>query len=276
MLIFHSHCQMGNQMFIYACAESISARRKIPFALSETDGLMFFKKPFRNRYLNALKYQLFRIHNKLFPGKYVFHHLQDNRNDYSNILKNDVSKNVWYYGYFQGKIYFFDYEKHIKTLFDIRDKFKRQFELKRKELPKAQKLISVHFRRKDYKTFGPDYLNGPDLSLPFDYYHKILKRIDLTNSNVVFISDEIEEIQKEFAYIKNAIFSRETPIIDFQYLLHSDICIIANSTFGWWGAYLNAKAHKKIYVPEYFLGFKVQKEYPVHIIPNDWEKISVF
>ena len=42
MLVFHSHCQMGNQMFIYACARSLSLKRKVPYCLSELDHLKYF------------------------------------------------------------------------------------------------------------------------------------------------------------------------------------------------------------------------------------------
>lgn len=99
--------------------------------------------------------------------------------------------------------------------------------------------------------------------------------MDLKDCQLVFISDEMEEVKKEFAYINDAYFSSHEPIVDMQLLIHADVCIIANSTFGWWGAFLNEKKNKTIYVPAYFLGFKVQKEFPVNIIPTDWVRVAV-
>ncbi len=275
MLIFHSHCQMGNQMFIYACAEALSAKKAVPACLSDTDGLVYFSKPNRNRWHHFIKYQYFRLYNKLKPNQYTFHHLQDNRIDYSEMMRKNPEKNTWYYGYFQGLSYFYGMDEEVRKWFGIRKKYQDRYTEVLENLSTKKRLVTVHLRRKDYKTFGPDFLKGPDLSLPFEYYHKILRGMDLKDCQLVFISDEMEEVKKEFAYINDAYFSSHEPIIDLQFLIHADVCIIANSTFGWWGAFLNEKKNKTIYVPAYFLGFKVQKEFPVNIIPTDWVRVAV-
>jgi hypothetical protein len=62
--------------------------------------------------------------------------------------------------------------------------------------------------------------------------------------------------------------------MDFQHLLNAHECIISNSTFSWWGAWLNTRPDKKIYAPEYFLGWRIKKEYPQNIYPHDWVKVS--
>lgn len=275
MLIFHSHCQMGNQMFIYACANSLAVKKGVQFGLSDTDGLVYFSGPYKNRFRNFFNYQAFRMLNKLNPGKFSFYHLQDNREDYSMAMLKDHGKNAWYYGYFQGISYFYEREDALRKLFTIRKNYQKKYEAIISKFPERKKMITVHLRLKDYKTFGPEYLGGPDLSLPFTYYHQLLKTMALEEAHVVFISDAMAEVKKEFSYVKNAYFSENEPIVDMQFLIHADACIIANSTFGWWGAFLNQKENKKIYVPEYFLGFKVQKEYPVNIIPKDWVQVKV-
>ena len=35
-----------------------------------------------------------------------------------------------------------------------------------------------------------------------------------------------------------------------------------NSTFAWWGAFLNRKINKRIFAPKYFLGYKEGVEFP--------------
>jgi hypothetical protein len=131
-------------------------------------------------------------------------------------------------------------------------------------------LLTVHIRLKDYRTFGPDYLGGPDLSLPWSYYHKLLDRYDLNRYQVIFLSDEPDAIAKVFGDVPGAIFSKEDPIVDFQFIQHAHVCINAHSTFSWWAAWLNKVPGKKVHVPRNFLGFKVGQTYPVHIVPDAW------
>jgi hypothetical protein len=57
--------------------------------------------------------------------------------------------------------------------------------------------------------------------------------------------------------------------------MHADICILSNSTFSWWGAWLNDKKDKIVHAPRYFLGWKTQKEFPENIYPSTWNLISV-
>jgi len=47
------------------------------------------------------------------------------------------------------------------------------------------------------------------------------------------------------------------------------VLILANSTFSWWGAYLNPN-NPVVFAPKYWLGFKVNLEYPKGIMSVDW------
>lgn len=276
MLVFHSHCQMGNQMFIYACARSLSKKLNAPYCLSEIDKLKFFELSQEDYSKNKRKYLRFKILNKLKLSKFKFEHYQDNRIDYSEKMIAENHKTLWYYGYFQSEKYFYNNQQELKKLFAIKKEYKNEFANSNKKLNLGNNYISVHIRLKDYKTFGPDYLNGPDLSLPFSYYHRLLSDYKNTDRKIVIMSDEPQLVKKEFAYLNNAIYSEESPIVDFQIIQHAEICINANSTFSWWAAWLNDRKDKKVFVPNYFLGFKVKKEFPINIIPEGWSKQDVY
>lgn len=275
MIVFHSHCQMGNQMFIYACARSLSKKLNTTYCLSELDKLSFFELDHKEDYQkNNRKYILFKAMNKLKIKNFSFNHFQDNRNDYSKtMLKN--GKYNWYYGYFQGEKYFFENHSEIKTLFTIKKKYEEEFLSAKKRIDLGSDYCTIHIRLKDYKTFGPDYLKGPDLTLPFSYYHNLIEKLNLKNERIVILSDEIDLVKNEFSYLKNVIYSGENMIVDFQIIKNAKININAHSTFSWWASWLSEDKNKKIYVPEYFLGFKVKQEYPVNILPQKWEKVGV-
>ena len=48
--------------------------------------------------------------------------------------------------------------------------------------------------------------------------------------------------------------------------------IIANSTFSWWGAYLNQNKHKIVTYPSIWFGFNANTS---DLFPTDWIKINM-
>ena len=276
MLVFHSHCQMGNLMFIYACARSLARKRKLSYCLSSLKGLEAFQLSEDDKN-NDLKFLWFRISNKIPGLKYTFYHLQDNREDYHSTMLKETKKQVWYYGYFQGENYLFDNHEDLKKCFSLKPEFKIPFEEKLKQLALTKETLVVHIRLRDYKTFGPDYLNGPDMTLPFDYYRALLKEnYRPEKHSLIFLSDDIQSVKSEFSKeYSEAWFSDQSPLVDFQILMQAKTAIISHSSFAWWASYLNTQKDKRIIAPKYFLGFKVKKEYPVNMIPRGWEQKTV-
>lgn len=49
---------------------------------------------------------------------------------------------------------------------------------------------------------------------------------------------------------------------------------MSNSSFSWWGSYLNLNKNKKVIVPNIWFGPMGEKNYE-SIYENDWERISV-
>jgi len=103
----------------------------------------------------------------------------------------------------------------------------------------------------------------------------LINKIHHENNYYIFISDEPGLIADEFDYLTEKLVSTDTAIVDFQHMLTADICVVANSTFSWWAAYLNKNPAKLIYCPKHFLGFKISEEYPVNIYPDEWTPVSV-
>jgi hypothetical protein len=193
-------------------------------------------------------------------------------------MLSNAFKNVWYYGYFQGEHYLYDNFNDIKNCFIIKKNYREQFQVFFKETFQNKRVIAVQIRLKDYKTFGPDFLNGPDLTLPFSYFHENIKMVLAQqpdeNYQLVFMSDDIDLVKKEFSGY-NAYFSEQNMINDFQILQHAHVAIISPSSFAWWACWLSKLSDSKIIVPKYFLGFKVQKEFPVHMIPQHFIQAEV-
>lgn len=186
-----------------------------------------------------------------------------------------LKDNALYRGYFQSEVYFKPYRDELKAIFQVKRKYTDEFAQKFDWLKKEQKIVTIHVRRTDYQSaFTYLDLGSGDLSLPMTYYHQVIRQIHQPENFYVFISDDIAFVKKEFNYLEKKFFSEESEIIDFQLMQNADVCVLANSSFSWWSAYLNQKA-TTVYCPKYYLGFLKEIEYPTHIYPEHWIQIPV-
>jgi hypothetical protein len=123
-------------------------------------------------------------------------------------------------------------------------------------------MAVIHIRRSDYVDLN--------ISLPVSYYKRAIEAIDDTDITYIFISDDPAFVETEFDYIPNKYISTHNEIIDLQFLINADICILSNSSFSWWGAWLNNKACKTVIAPELWLGQHSGQEYPNGVIQPEW------
>lgn len=285
--------RLGNQLFQYAFIYSAAKRLNTSFYIDK--GIEKFKL-----------YDYFEIEKDLFYplDRYVFsiagfknilnHHFKRffyNISDYIFLQKRIIMENSsstvkealeslkdtsHYLGFYQSENYFLPYSREIRQLFTLKKKVADSYKIKfEKTLPTDKKLVAVHIRKTDYQGMGNLNLGGEDLSLPFSYYHNAIKELDWQTHYFIFTSDDQSGVEAEFDYLPFKHISYDDEITDFQHILNADICVIANSTFSWWGAYLNYKPHKQIIAPKYFIGWRIKKQVPLEIYPPNWTLIEV-
>jgi hypothetical protein len=284
MIRYVIHNRLGNQMFSYAFAKAYAKRApgRLYF-FSYLGSLTYFKLSFRDYFINyfiKIIYFLLKKTGVVFDSLF----LNDCEVDYSEITF-DKNKHVEVTGTFQGDKYFKLVDQELKHLFEIKPKFVYQFKSKFEKLFDENEVIAVHIRRTDYLNFtGELKIGGPDLTLPLSYYGEcfsVLSKMALNEKAcIILLSDDVDFLEKVFIqavkkyFPKNQIIiSKNNEIVDFQIILNADYCICANSTFSWWASYLNTR-RKKVFIPKYFLGFKIKKEYPVNVIPDAWTQVD--
>lgn len=179
-------------------------------------------------------------------------------------LPKIINKKI-YIGFFQSELYFAGHRDKIIQEFKLKKKFTTAFNRLSKTLPINFKHVAIHIRRTDYIT--------ENIALPAAYFHKAIKSIEDRKNFYVIISDDPEFAKTEFNYLQNKYVSDNNEIIDLQFLINADICILSNSSFSWWGAYLNCK-NADIIAPKYWLGHHEKIENPVGILPNGWRTID--
>jgi hypothetical protein len=188
-------------------------------------------------------------------------------------------------GYFQSYKYFdAQYDKILDAL-QIR---KQQQRIREKYLGgtmgNAGIIISMHFRIGDYIT-KQDY--HPVLT--FSYYSHALHYIYHYATTEIFVlyfcekennqevADCIQRLNDE--YPKIVFIKADDNIPDWEQMLLMSCCdhhIIANSSFSWWGAYLNKHSTKIVCYPKQWLGTKLKEQGNTitDLIPHDWVGFS--
>jgi hypothetical protein len=174
----------------------------------------------------------------------------------------DETKTYIFDGYWQNKNYLAPNEAFIKSVFTATDEDKNKI-FDRLPVLAGEECISLHVRRSDYIN-----LNNYYCTLGLEYYDKAL---DLLPKNLpIFVfSDDILWCKANLKY-KNLHFITNSPKLDLQIMSLCTHNIIANSTFSFWGAYLNSNINKKVIAPKQWL----KKEYALNISKNRLEDIS--
>ncbi len=276
MLFYYNSSGLGNKMFRYAAAASMFKHFKLTYMLSNIGSLKYFKLTRQDYIFNFFKVNyLVWIFLKLIRAKKIDFTSGWNYQNYADQLMN-LNGNYMIRGCLAHPSFFFkDYES-VGKYFEVKKKYRQRFDSLSRELFNGCKIVVIHVRRGDYGTFQVEGLGDTDMTLPVSYYRKVVSIFDKNEIKYIFLSDDIVQVKKDFGYLENAFFSQENEITDMLFLMNADVCVLSCSTFSWWGAVLNKKPGKVVYAPKYFLGFKVAKEYPEDIIPDDWIKVDVF
>ena len=178
-------------------------------------------------------------------------------------LPNPLGDSYYLDGYWQSEKYFKEIEHIIREDFKPNDEVVEK--LKKTSLIET-KTVSLHVRRGDYIN-----LNEYHPIQTIEYYKNAVELIGDYDHIFVF-SDDIEWCKKNLNF-DNMVFMEGFTDIEDMYLM--SMCknnIIANSTFSWWGAWLNKNSDKKVIAPKKWFGEKVNLN-DSDIIPTDWIKI---
>lgn len=185
--------------------------------------------------------------------------------------KISYANNICIEGYFQSEKYFAETknelsDKFINGLKNDKIRYEKVINFLNK-IDKKIPLVSVHIRR-------GDYLNYPLIHslCSLQYYNESL---NLLKQNIgdfipIFVSDDKKWCLDNFKDGLISPFNDE--IEDFILMMNCNHNIIANSTFSWWGAYLNETPDKIIIAPKNWFGPNGHKDQQ-DIIPNNWIKI---
>lgn len=194
-----------------------------------------------------------------------------NFNIYNDVLSNLNTSKDWYFeGLWQNMNYFLGYEEDIRNKF----KFKKLSDEKDIELKKSieeSNSVAIHLRRGDYVGSNHEICS-------IEYYKKAIELIEkkVKNPKYFIFSDDIEYAKEIFKDLKDKVFiighSGNKSYIDMQLMSYCKNNIIPNSTFSFWGAFLNKNKDKIVIAPKYC--YRDVYGYHLFSVPENWTVID--
>lgn len=174
--------------------------------------------------------------------------------------------NILLHGTFQSHKYFDPCT--VKDLFEIPSSIRLYIESKYGDLLK-QGITSINVRRGDYCKQPHKY---PICGMY--YFKKAINYIGIEKKYLI-ISDDIEWCKRNFVGNNFYFVDDEEPIIDLYIQTMCENNIMSNSTFSWWGAWLNSNANKVVVCPTPWYGRSVYTKLDTSdLIPDGWIKIE--
>ena len=134
-----------------------------------------------------------------------------------------------------------------------------------------QSPISIHVRRDDY--LSSKYVSGFGGICTIEYYNKAVERIKEEVIDPVFyiFSDDINWCRENLKLEQGVFIDWNTGKESWQDMFLMSQCkhnIIANSSFSWWGAWLNSNSEKIVIAPRiWWNGLKDD------VVPDSWIRI---
>tara|TARA_R110002153_G_scaffold67839_1_gene180365 strand:+ start:81 stop:845 length:765 start_codon:yes stop_codon:yes gene_type:complete len=245
---------LGNKMFQITAAYSLGLDNNEPSGFEIT--------PQSNDHSTIDSYRNNIFRHITFGGCDSTNSFMEPRYHYSDI---PYTPNLRLLGYYQSEKYFINNRDSVLSLFSIDVDSKKYIEEKYGD-NLTKNTTSLHVRRGDYLK-----LSNHHPTCDLSYYNKAMESFGDDTTYLVF-SDDTQWCRESFVG-DNFIFVDGNPdYIDMWLMSLCDNNIIANSSFSWWGAWLNTNPNKKVIAPNKWFGPAI-KHNTKDLIPNTWEKI---
>lgn len=261
---------LGNQLFQYAIGKQLALKNdvelKLDISFFENQNLRSYKLyPFNidaevikpNELADFLipytkttvPYKIYRKFEQLLPRskRIIFQEQHDWLFD-NNLSK--VSSDTYIIGYWQNHKYFENLNSEIFEELTIKPIYLEDIKNYINLIQSDRNSVSVHIRRGDYITDKEAYnLMGV---MPISYYKQAIDfiRTKKKDATFYFFSDDLDWVKRNFKDSKFQFIDGKTDYADLHLMHNCKHNIIANSSFSWWGAFLNRNPEKIVIAPK--------------------------
>ena len=282
---------LGNQMFQYAAAKALAKRLNTDLAIDTYNLSKKTQTTVRNfeldifdteyKFTSSLKGKLL-IKGRPFIQKHrdFFLKLGFFTDTYAILYQpvfEKIKGNILMSGYFQNEKYFKSISQEIHTGFSFK------VPLKGENIEIATRIaqtesVSVHIRRGDY--ISNKHAASNFITCDKEYYRKAIAHISTihTTSSFFVFSDDMEWVRDNIDFGGNTVnfidWNKDSlSYIDMQLMSLCKHNIIANSSFSWWGAWLNRNKEKIVIAPDKWFVDEKKNLLLDSFYPDGWIKL---
>lgn len=211
----------------------------------------------RNK-LHIMNSKVVRESNLLFDEKYL-----------------NIEDDKYIDGYFQTEKYFSNIRDVILKQFTLIEEILNYSKDIKNKICNEKVSVSLHIRRGDYLSSINSNIHGV---CDLEYYKKAISLLNerLGETRYFIFSDDIAWV-KENLKMDNGFYidskEKRIPHEDMYLMSLCDHNIIANSSFSWWGAWLNKNNEKIVIAPKRWFADEKMEVYATNIVCENWERI---
>jgi hypothetical protein len=200
--------------------------------------------------------------------------------------------NVYMIGYFQSYKYFENYKEHLYTIMNLEEKRKVVMDKYSQYFDAQKTMIAIHFRLGDYKSkrYYHPVMNYEYFESSLDYImaNKHLISNEEPDNKMVrvlyfceqedndYVGSKIELLKQKHAEVE--FVKVDDTIEDYEQLLIMSCChhnVMSNSSYSWWGSYLNNYESKIVCFPSKWFGEYYEHMYDHRdMMPESWIRIT--
>lgn len=286
MIISRIEGGAGNQMFQYACGRAVSLASHQSFRLDLTDmtkdrlrDYVLDQLSITARPLSWLERRAWSRHRHqpfarvLFPSARC---VEVKETGLPFVPEIKVIRTPSYlFGYWQSESYFSDAAEVIRTDFQLKADYTPARLETLSKIKAAENAVSVHVRRGDYVSNAKT--NAIHGTCDPDWYAAALSEMasKFKDMQLFVFSDDISWTRDNLPSYPSMTFVEPQDdgkdVQDMHLMASCRAHIVANSSFSWWGAWLNPRRDKHVIAPAQW--FRSSSHDARDLIPESWQKL---
>jgi hypothetical protein len=180
------------------------------------------------------------------------------------------------FGYFQSERYFISIAGNLRDWFSPREPLGNAAAAALKRIETSRLPVSVHVRRGDYLKSGTHEVHG---ILGESFYRQVFDRLERMighEAELFIFSDDPAAGERMLNFIPRSRLHHvcgdpDRPWEDMTLMARCRHHVIANSSFSWWGAWLNRSPDKIVVAPRaWFAPMDLSKRNTRDLYPTSW------